>query len=119
MSFPSDFLALSISAASHLKTSGHPNVVYGLVKALGRMRPDGSDSRLPVKRMPMGLLEYIIGFYNADTISEVCYTSCNIIKIHNYYRYQDVLMTIVSGLQPCTVALGPNGSSFFVVLCGV
>ena len=46
-------------------------MVYNLVRAVGRMRPDGSDSRLPVKRMPMGLVEYIIGFYNADSVEEV------------------------------------------------
>ena len=56
-----------------MKLSHHSNVVYGLVKALGRLQLNGSDSRLPASRMPTGLFEYVSGLYNADTLAEVCY----------------------------------------------
>ena len=68
----SDFLQLSLSASQYLKQCKRGNVVYGVAKAIGRMRPDDSDSRLPAKRMPMGLLEHMVNFFNADSYSQVC-----------------------------------------------
>ena len=59
---PADFLQLSLIAARHLNQCGRSNVLYGFAKAIGTMRPDGSDSRLPARRMPMGLLEYMVNF---------------------------------------------------------
>ena len=50
---------------------GRSNVVYGLAKAIGTERADKSNSRLPAKRMPMGLLEHIVNFYNADSYTKV------------------------------------------------
>ena len=35
------------------------------------MRPDGSDSRFPAKRMSVGLLEHMVYFFNADTMKWV------------------------------------------------
>lgn len=67
----SDFLQLSLNAIRHLKKCSRSNVVYGVAKAIGSMRPDGSDSRLPAKKMPMGLLEHIVNFFNADTYNKV------------------------------------------------
>ena len=66
-----DFLQLSLSASCYLKQCKRENVVYGVAKAVGRMRPDDSDSRLPAKRMPMGLLEHMLNFFNADSYSQV------------------------------------------------
>ena len=70
-----DFIPLSVMAIEHLKRCGRSNVLYGLAKALGHMRKDGSDSRLPAKRMPMGLIEHIVNFYNADDIKKVSHKS--------------------------------------------
>ena len=47
------------------------SMLYGLARALGKMRGDGSDSRLPARRMPMGLLEHIVNFFSADSYSQV------------------------------------------------
>lgn len=66
-----DFLELVVNASEHLHQCGRSNVVYGVAKAIGRKRPDGSDSRLPAKRMPMGLLEHMVNFYNADSYPKV------------------------------------------------
>lgn len=59
---PADFLQLSLIAVKHLNQCGRSNVVYGVAKAIGAMQPDRSDSRLPSRRMLMGLLEYMVNF---------------------------------------------------------
>ena len=59
---PADFLQLSLITVKHLNQCGHSNVVYGVAKAIGAMQPDRSDSRLPSRRMLMGLLEYVVNF---------------------------------------------------------
>ena len=66
-----DFVHFTVLASLHLKQCGRSNVVYELAKAVGRMRPEGSDSRLPAKRMPMGLLEHMVHFFNANTYQKV------------------------------------------------
>ena len=47
------------------------NVLYNLAKGLGTPRLDGSDSRFPAKRMPMGLVEYATNFFVADKMQQV------------------------------------------------
>ena len=66
-----DFLQLVFSAMQHLKKNGRSNLVYQLCKCVGTMRSDGSDSLLPVKRMPTGLIEYVLNFYSAQTVTKV------------------------------------------------
>ena len=57
---PDDFLSLAVSAMEHLRSCGErSNVVY---KVLGTMRDDQSDSLLPARRMPMGLIEHCVNF---------------------------------------------------------
>ena len=72
----SDFLRLTIDASEHLLKCGRSNVVYGVAKAIGTKRADKSDSRLPAKRMPMGLLEHMVNFYNADSYTKVTFKFC-------------------------------------------
>ena len=69
---PSDYLTLSLQGMQHLKSCGRENVLYNLAQGLGTFRDDASDSRFPVQRMPMGLLQYMVDFYNADSYREVC-----------------------------------------------
>ena len=38
---------------------------------IGTERPDGSDMRMPVDRMPFGMIEHSINFFNADDINQV------------------------------------------------
>ena len=68
---PDGFLKLSIKAMSHLKRCGRTNIVYNLVRRLGEMRADKSDSLLPAKRMPMGLLEYCTSFFCSNGPQQV------------------------------------------------
>ena len=42
-----------------------------LVKCLGTMRPDGSDSLLPAKHMPFGLIQHCVNFFSSASQSTV------------------------------------------------
>lgn len=69
---PDDYLLHSASAMVQLSNSNRSNVVYNLVKGIGSLRTDGSDSCFPCKRMPMGLLEYMADFFSSDSVQQVC-----------------------------------------------
>ena len=68
---PSDFLKLSLNAMSRLQEAGRTNMVYNMSKAIGTLRPDSEESRLPISRMPMGLLEYCVNFYSSNCLQQV------------------------------------------------
>ena len=68
---PHDLLKLLVLGMERLKNAGRKNVIYLLAKALGTPRPDGSDSLLPVSRMPMGLLEHMVNFFTASSVQQV------------------------------------------------
>lgn len=68
---PSDFLQLCLHGMAHLKQCDRTNVIYLLAKALGTMRSDLSDSLLPAKRMPMGLIEYNVQFFTSPSANQV------------------------------------------------
>ena len=68
---PDDFLSLAVLAMQHLCSCGCSNVVYKLVKVLGTMRDDQSNSLLPARRMPMGLIEHCVNFFSSSSIREV------------------------------------------------
>jgi len=69
ISVPKDFLSYAAKAMVQLKDG---NVLYKLAKGIGTLREDGQDSRFPIKRMPMGLVEYITDFFAADNLQSVC-----------------------------------------------
>ena len=71
ISVPDDFLVLSVGAMKHLQLCGRSNIVYGIAKEFGTMRQDKSDSRFPAIRMPTGLLQHMVDFFNASTLSQV------------------------------------------------
>lgn len=66
-----DYLLYSAKAMKHLSESGRSNVLYKLAKGIGTIRKDGSDSCLPCKRMPMGMLEYCSDFFSCENIQQV------------------------------------------------
>ena len=82
ISIPDNFLALVLSSRNHLMVHKRRDVITDMVKVIGTMRHDNSDSLLPVKRMPMGLLEYILSFYASDTKNAV---RVNYINLKNFY----------------------------------
>ena len=55
---PLDFLTLAVAGMKNLQVAGRSNVIYLLAKAVGTRRADNADTLLPVRRMPMGLIEY-------------------------------------------------------------
>ncbi len=63
---PDDFLQLSLAAMKNLQEHQKPNVLHGLAKGLGLMRADCLDRYFPMKRMPFGLLEYIVSFFTSN-----------------------------------------------------
>ena len=71
IAIPNDFLCLAVKAMHRLKNVGRTNVLYSIAKGIGTPREDGDDSRLPTKRMPMGLLEYTANFFAASTMQQV------------------------------------------------
>ena len=70
---PADFLFLAAIGMQMLHDAGRSNSIYLLAKALGTMRRDGSDSLLPTKRMPMGLIQYVVAFFMASSVQKVHY----------------------------------------------
>lgn len=69
---PPGFVSLSLRGMKHLENTGRINVIHELVKGLGTMRPDKSDSYFPTTRMPIGMLQYMIQFFNAKAGQSVC-----------------------------------------------
>ena len=67
----SDFLHLAASAMLHLSNNRRTNVLYNLAKGMGTLRQDKEDSRFPIKRMPMGLVEYTVQFFAFDNLQQV------------------------------------------------
>lgn len=68
---PEDFLSLAAKSMAQLKCSKRSNVLYNLAKGIGTPRADGSDSRLPTRRMPMGIVEHIANFFVAEKMRKV------------------------------------------------
>ena len=71
LNVPEDFLIHAVNAMLRLEHNGRSNVLYNLAKGIGTLREDGSDSRFPIKRMPMGLVEYAADFFVADNLQKV------------------------------------------------
>ena len=69
---PTDFLRLAAAGMQTLHTSGRSNTLYLLAKAVGTMRADNTDTLLPVRRMPMGLVEYVAAFFTSTSYQQVC-----------------------------------------------
>ena len=71
-----EFLELAARGMQHLHEKGRTKVIYSMVKAVGTMRSDVSDSLLPAERMPMGLIEYAVNFFTASSVQKVNINVC-------------------------------------------
>ncbi|XP_065893229.1 uncharacterized protein [Dysidea avara] len=71
LTVPDDFLCHAAAAIVHLHENGRTNVLYNLAKGIGTFRPDKTDTRFPIKQMPMGLVEYIAQFFAADNLQKI------------------------------------------------
>ena len=65
---PREFIAQSLLTMQRLQQAGRSNVLALLAKALGTIRPDGSDSLMPVCKMPVGLIEYAVNFFASKKV---------------------------------------------------
>ena len=83
---PSDYLELSVKGMLQLQKGCRRNVLYGLASGLGSSREDGS-SRFPVDRMPMGLLQYMVDFFNCHSIQQVSRTYIEVMFESAYCLY--------------------------------
>ena len=54
-----------------LHENGKQNIIYHLARGLGTQRADGSGPRLPIDRMPFGLLSYNIQYFSSDTVNNL------------------------------------------------
>ena len=75
LTVPNDFLDNAASAMLRLSEGGRTNVLYNLAKGMGILQPDQSDSRFPIKQMPLGLVEYIVQFFATDNLQQVNHKS--------------------------------------------
>ena len=99
-------------------------------QALGTMRPDLSDSLLPAKRMPMGLIEHSVNFFTAEHVNEVLYKHirnyvhvyilCVCMWFTYYFPFRsNVHLTINLSFRLCMYCLVPNCVIYLVVPLGV
>lgn len=72
VSVPCDYLECSIKAMKRLKESNRTNVLYLLARSLATPRQKGKDSKFPTTRMPMGLVEHLVCFFDAENVQNVC-----------------------------------------------
>ena len=68
---PSDFIELCCKGINTLNLNGKENIIYYLAKGLGTPRQDGSGPRLPIDRMPFGLLSYNIRYFAMETVNNI------------------------------------------------
>ena len=118
---PGDFGSLLLQAIEYLHKNWRSNIFYHLAKGIGTMHDDGSDSRLPVKRMPFGLVEYVARFFSSDNFQQVSFfpppiMQCLLFILH---RWANVLKILSSGKNQCMFSLVLSGVTFLMVLCGV
>lgn len=121
---PGDFLVVAGTAMAHLAGNSRSNVLYSLAKGIGTMREDNSDSLFPVKRMPMGLVEYTANFFTAENLNQVSLlvetvSNCKLYNCIICIRFHDAQMITGYGSRQCIVSLGRNGPSCIMALCGV
>jgi hypothetical protein len=69
---PLEFVSHALACMKTLKEAGRFNILAGLAKALGTKRADGSDSRMSVSKMPVGLIEYAASFVSSDSNMHTC-----------------------------------------------
>ncbi|XP_064622698.1 uncharacterized protein LOC135484921 isoform X2 [Lineus longissimus] len=66
-----DFITLSVDAMKKLKSVGKSNLIYKWPRCISLRRPKSEESLLPLNRMPFGLIEYQIDFFNANHVNQV------------------------------------------------
>ena len=68
VTLPPEFIAQSLVSMQRLEQAGRSNILAGLAKALGTMRPNDQDSLMPISQMPVGLIEYAVNFFTSKKV---------------------------------------------------
>ena len=68
---PANFLQLAGSSFKNLQVAGKENTLYFLARSVGELRPDGSGPRMPLDRMPFGLIHHNLQFFAKDNVSNI------------------------------------------------
>ena len=72
---PKDFLNSLFVAAYNLKDARRSNIIFKLCRVLAG-QDNGGKSRIPLKRMAIGMLEHIINFYTVSSLEHVSLFVC-------------------------------------------
>ena len=81
---PSDFIQLAGNSFKQLQAAGVKNTVYFLVRTVGALRSDGSDPRMPLDRMPFGLIHHNLEFFSNDNCT-------NLHPVDHYAEWQTTM----------------------------
>jgi hypothetical protein len=68
---PADFIHHSLTAMKKLRNKGKSNIVYKLPRCISLIRVGSEESMMPLDRMPYGLIQYQIDFFNASHVNHV------------------------------------------------
>ena len=71
VSYPKNFVQMSLAAMKRLEANGKSNLVYKFCQGLAFDRPDKSGPLIPINRMPFGLIEYCIEFFTCTNVMQV------------------------------------------------
>ncbi|XP_078605180.1 uncharacterized protein LOC144878460 [Branchiostoma floridae x Branchiostoma japonicum] len=69
--YPTDFFSRSLDAMTTLQDSNKPNLMYILARILTEKRPGTSIPLLQLDRMPFGMIQYQLQFYNATNVHQI------------------------------------------------
>ena len=109
-----DFLSLSSKAMAQLKHNYRSNVLYNMAKCMGTLRRDGGDSRFPMRRMPMGLVEHIANFFVTEDMQKVSIInkrtkgiSALLVHCNSVRKYSQTLVHVNVKLSGSFLSNGP------------
>ena len=68
---PRDFLPLAANAMKVLFTNEKNNVIYNASRCFGELRPGESCPRMPLSRMPFGLISHNLRFFASDNTANL------------------------------------------------
>lgn len=81
----SKFVSLSLEAMKNLQDAGKENLLLKFAQCVGVRRADGTDTLMPMGRMPLGLVEYQIKCFTCTNTQQVCL--CFLYWLVRWVRY--------------------------------
>lgn len=68
---PSNFLVLVAKAMAVLHANGKDNLIYHAARCFGERRQGGTGPRMPLDRMPFGLVAHNLKFFASDNVANL------------------------------------------------